>query len=803
MCKTNSSILKSRVGMLLLAFLLCVLVLAGCGKEDNNTKPADNSSVSPAAAAPTATPTLTPTATCTPTPTPTVAILKQAYQTFARDDLYQIPMPEFDDGWELMSGDFAGEYAMLRLYKMSGPDGEENLNSFVLMKPALSTDRFQVVADFVIRSSALLADGTVIIEEMPNEGRGNGLFRVYDNTMKLLRTFTTFEDGGCDTLGIADDGTIWSADNANAKLLSSDLTGQMIAGFDIDPSLNVTEYVGNRNGRECFLVSNKDDISQTGFLYLSVSDGEVVLRPGKDPELGKEWEASVISANAGWMQQESDSMFILHEPGYARKGIIFPKALPGEIFGAFNGKLMSCYGFRELEDGRNEREYHVYDLEKQTVSGVLKETEIPQNNMFMELGFVGNGNLMAHYMDLDYNSKLLLWAFGETEASPIEGFADFRSVEPEEQLNLVLADMKDKYGIVITPDKPAEGESLALGRILDAMDLAYTFMLAAQANSEVVKPKVGTTIEPENMRNNDGAHFTFNPHVMSTFYLKEHGEERRDIFFAYVDALRAGEDSFVCKNEGASNWCGGRLAMMFYPVGGVYADTKYVGNGRAEIIYKIPKEEFLQKAAEFEKMIETLLNDVLEDDYTDLEKALALYEFITENYVYDYDMYEHNEDPEWTQNQSAYRVLTEKTGICGEIAILYQYLGLQCGIDMDEVVGAPVRKDDDLHAWNYINIDGTGYLIDATWGLTPNRKPSLCYFLFTDELRESRDGYEIKSFDVGFNGMYGAKKVYSFDCVDESFAELWDGTYVAFDEEEKCIFYKDRRGKLRRFDCEK
>ena len=72
--------------------------------------------------------------------------------------------------------------------------------------------------------------------------------------------------------------------------------------------------------------------------------------------------------------------------------------------------------------------------------------------------------------------------------------------------------------------------------------------------------------------------------------------------------------------------------------------------------------------------------------------------------------------------------------------------------------------------------------------------------MFTDALRRDRDGFDPESFDLGGNGLYGARKTYGFKAEDERYSALWDGRYIAFDENEKCIFYKDFSGKLKRFD---
>ncbi|MCR5686269.1 MAG: hypothetical protein K6G81_12800, partial [Lachnospiraceae bacterium] len=108
--------------------------------------------------------------------------------------------------------------------------------------------------------------------------------------------------------------------------------------------------------------------------------------------------------------------------------------------------------------------------------------------------------------------------------------------------------------------------------------------------------------------------------------------------------------------------------------------------------------------------------------------------------------------------------------------------------------------DEDLHAWNYIALDGQGYLIDATWGLTASREPDLTYFLFTDEQRETRDGFVAESFDIAGYGLYGARDVYSFNADDDRYSDLWGGRYIAFDQDNKCIFYRDKDGIFSRFD---
>jgi len=74
------------------------------------------------------------------------------------------------------------------------------------------------------------------------------------------------------------------------------------------------------------------------------------------------------------------------------------------------------------------------------------------------------------------------------------------------------------------------------------------------------------------------------------------------------------------------------------------------------------------------------------------------------------------------------------------------------------------------------------------------------YFLFTDELRESRDGYPKKLAQVAEAGAGVSRTKYSFDADDSSYSEIWDGWFIGFDHDTKSIYYEDSYGILHRFD---
>lgn len=307
----------------------------------------------------------------------------------------------------------------------------------------------------------------------------------------------------------------------------------------------------------------------------------------------------------------------------------------------------------------------------------------------------------------------------------------------------------------------------------------------------------------ENNANNEDGHHVFNPHMFSTRYFEEFGEETRDALFALCDAIRAGEDSFACPDQNTYDWCLGRLATEFCPVARLYC-TKYspdgspsFENGRGHIFYTIPKEEVVKKQKAFEDRIVAILDDCVSDDYNDFEKTLALYEHMCENYLYDYDMNEVS--LERMDDQSPYRCLMEGMGICNEIARLYNILLLQVGVDSDPISG-PVYYSDgtvDGHAWVYVTLDGISYHIDPTWGITDGHS-TLAYFLMDDQTRSERDNCPVEFYSLGAKGDE-SRQFFDFAAEDNRYASLWEGYYIGMDREAQDIVYYDEEGNRLRF----
>ena len=112
----------------------------------------------------------------------------------------------------------------------------------------------------------------------------------------------------------------------------------------------------------------------------------------------------------------------------------------------------------------------------------------------------------------------------------------------------------------------------------------------------------------------------------------------------------------------------------------------------------------------------------------DADKARVIYAWII--YHIDYDHYQYSIIEEKNgakarqiKNLSEKDIYKTRTGVCSDIAKLYQEMAQKAGLPCKVVTGYAgpgvtfTNKNEKRHAWNVVKIDGKWQFIDATWGI--------------------------------------------------------------------------------------
>lgn len=308
--------------------------------------------------------------------------------------------------------------------------------------------------------------------------------------------------------------------------------------------------------------------------------------------------------------------------------------------------------------------------------------------------------------------------------------------------------------------------------------LATTIFSACSSTSEIQR---GEPIKHE-----------YKDYVYSDFARKMFGEDVEETFKAYSQAIMKGETEFYCKYHASDTiTILKELSAEFLPFAvpraySVDRDiqdqhekkttmpyviiTKISPDHIATIDYGRTKKEFMKEVTEFKEEVTSILDENCKGGYSDLDNALALYDYFVRNMTY-------------TRVTSSYDAIMYQTGVCQDFSSAYDFLLLQLGINAISCEGG-------LHLWSLVELDGKYYHIDPTFGMEHNDRPvSLAFFGMTDARRI--EGEDLQAVKLEFTYSFAAipDKNGDFKSDDDRFLAFADITDYELDIENKKITY--------------
>lgn len=158
----------------------------------------------------------------------------------------------------------------------------------------------------------------------------------------------------------------------------------------------------------------------------------------------------------------------------------------------------------------------------------------------------------------------------------------------------------------------------------------------------------------------------------------------------------------------------------------------------------------------------TLLNTILPENASDVEKAELIYNYLVSYIEYDHKAVEIAEDDAsiWPEYDAFFLegVLLRQKAVCDGIAAAYSLLCNMEGIPCVKILG-------EGHAWNRVKVANRWYVVDATFGVSQvvdknYSLPDHTHFLISDAEKEARGniGYNYKSIKAEKNYGYYEKK---------------------------------------------
>lgn len=160
----------------------------------------------------------------------------------------------------------------------------------------------------------------------------------------------------------------------------------------------------------------------------------------------------------------------------------------------------------------------------------------------------------------------------------------------------------------------------------------------------------------------------------------------------------------------------------------------YNGAKKSELIIGYINEEESQKA--IKKQLKSTLKEVYQripENATDFDKIKCVYDYMIERCEYVDGA---------KNNQNILSSLVSNQTVCAGYAKGIQYILNDMDIPCAYIVGTIINPDageNSSHAWNMVELNGTYYYLDATWGDVVEYAPHTCYAYFLmsqDEMKQ-------------------------------------------------------------------
>lgn len=189
------------------------------------------------------------------------------------------------------------------------------------------------------------------------------------------------------------------------------------------------------------------------------------------------------------------------------------------------------------------------------------------------------------------------------------------------------------------------------------------------------------------------------------------------------------------------NYC--LVLLLLFPLGVIFSQSTAIERYAQVSAFEEIDQHIRDCPKEIKSDVDELVEYFNQVTETDLEKARAIYIWLSDNISYDVKSINKNK----FGDNSAEGVLKSKKAVCAGYAALFDFLGKKMNLEIREVAGysknSPVEQnwyfvgEEPGHAWNVIKINGSWKVFDATWGAGSGDDDKRGKLVFTKEYTDN------------------------------------------------------------------
>lgn len=233
-------------------------------------------------------------------------------------------------------------------------------------------------------------------------------------------------------------------------------------------------------------------------------------------------------------------------------------------------------------------------------------------------------------------------------------------------------------------------------------------------------------------------HFT-NTLGMHDYFLDCMANRCRNIVFTCEKSAMPDIQASTFCEEYLLAWCNPKVDFGEYGVQYIISITYYPGDNVAWAYLNDDKSTLSEDELALYDVAVAWLEENITEEMTDYDKCVAIYNYLSGNVQYSNDLLNAlNTSFKFDRGITAYGAMIDKLTICQGYADAFDMLTSMLGMNCTQIYG---KGGGQPHNWNMIELEGSWYHVDCTWGAAYGGADNTCSkaYLFSSDGQMGKD----------------------------------------------------------------